>query len=143
MHIIEVVSATSSIRYLVVLHCPFNNFRFFHFQYEMSIFYIGLGSKECNSIVCETLVITLLPLALIKVVEIISPVQVEIFCFFIINISLNIVILSFPWHIIISESSRPVWVLWSPQIHHEHLFLVKVLNGSIPLCCVANFFSIN
>lgn len=87
---------------------------FLHSECEMTIFDKDLRSKEGHAIVRETLVVAFLPLAFVEVVEVISPVKVKALSLFVVVVCLNIVVLSFPWQIVVCEASGPVWELWDP-----------------------------
>ena len=90
----------------------------------MAIFDENLRCEESHAVVCETLVVTLDPLAFIKVVEIVSPVKVEAVRLLVVAVCFDVIVLRLVWHVAIFEASRPIWELRDPQVHHEYLPLV-------------------
>ena len=70
----------------------------------------------------------LVPAGLVKLVEVIAPVQVEVVSVRVVFVGLNIVEKEVPWHIFVSEVSSPSVEGGCPEVHPQRLSLVHEVN---------------
>ena len=63
----------------------------FHFEYELSFFYIRLGGSKGGVVEVKSCVVTLLPPVSVEYIKIIFPIEIETSSVMVVVISLNII----------------------------------------------------
>ena len=103
-----------------------------HLEQKVAILDIGLAAHEERRVVLESPVVTGVPLLVIKVIEVVSPAQREIFLRLIVIINFDEVVLCVPRHRNIIKEVTPGGPGGRPEVHHElrgHVEEVHVLGA--------------
>ena len=103
-----------------------------HLEQKVAILDVGLAAHEERRVVLESPVVARVPLLVIKVIEIVSPAQREIFLRLIVIINFDEVVLCVPRHRNIIKEVTPGGPGGRPEVHHElrgHVEEVHVLGA--------------
>ena len=100
-----------------------------HLEDEVSTLYECLRFTERSAIVVERSIVTLMPSCLVKCVEVVLPVEVESICGVVVGVGLNVVVEAVPWHVNWVEAMAPCFKGRSPEVHHERLPFVHVIDS--------------
>ena len=102
-----------------------------HLEDEVSILNVDLAGHEEGGVVLEAPVVAGVPLLGVEMVEVVSPLQVEVLFLNIIVVHLNEVVLGVPGHLSVVEVVVPWRPHGSPEVHHElsgHVEEVHILG---------------
>ena len=99
-----------------------------HLQDQMSVFDERLASSEGSGVGIKSGIITLVPPFCVESDEVIPPVEIEPISLSVISECLDIVVLDLPWHVSCIEALAPRVESWRPEVHHDGLALVQVLD---------------
>ena len=113
-----------------------------HLQDKFAIANSNLRSTENCTVGIKSSVVSLVPFASIKRIEVILPVELEASGNAIEGVCFDKVELKLPWHVFWIETMTPGLESWSPEVHHDALRLVHVLSGGISVLDPSNFSAI-
>lgn len=102
--------------------------RVVHLEDESSVLYIDLAAPECRTVAAKRPVLALQPAALIKRVEVVLPVLLELARLRIVLLNLDVVVASVPGHTRVVEIVTPGRPRRRPEVHHEVLVLGQELD---------------
>ena len=97
--------------------------RLFHLEDKSAILYVDLAAPEGRTVAAKRPVLALQPAALIKRVEVVLPVLLELARLRIVLLNLDVVVASVPGHTRVVEIVTPARERRQPEVHHEVLVL--------------------
>ena len=104
-----------------------------HLEDEAAILDKSLGSAESRRVGIKGGVVTLVPAVGIECVEGVTPVEIEALGVRVVSVSLDVVVLNFPRHVLGVEAFAPRLERGSPEVHHDTLRLIRQLDRRIIL----------
>ena len=100
----------------------------FHPQNQLALLNIRLRGSENGAITVEGSVVAFVPSVGVEHIEIVFPVEVETTSLMVIGVSLDVVEKKIPRHILGLKTFAPRLKSWGPEVHHDRLLLVHVMN---------------
>ena len=114
----------------------------FHLENEVSAMNESLFCTESCAIMIKCSIVTFVPSMDIERVKVILPMEIKSVCRVIVCVRFNVVIDTVPWHVNWMESMSPRVKGWRPEVHHDRLALVHILNSWIFVCDSSDFMAI-
>mmetsp|Transcript_6506 Transcript_6506/g.7776 ORF Transcript_6506/g.7776 Transcript_6506/m.7776 type:complete len:665 (-) Transcript_6506:391-2385(-) len=114
-----------------------------HSEDQAAIFDESLGGTEGGGVGIESGVIALVPAVGVEGVERIAPVEVESLGVRVVGVSLDVVVLDLPRHVLGVEALAPGLKSRGPEVHHNALGLISKLDGGIALFDAAHLFVVD
>ena len=99
-----------------------------HLDHQVAVLSIDILRVEYATVGLEATA-RLMPASAIECIEVIPPVEFELFQFRIIDISLNIIEEQIPWHVRCVKPGAPRLESRRPKVHSERLSLCDVLDS--------------
>ena len=90
-----------------------------HLQDKFSIGYSNLRSTEDCTVGIKSSVVSLVPFASIKRIEVILPVELKTTSLTVECVCFDKVVLYLPWHILRIKAMGPAFKRWGPKVHHN------------------------